>query len=319
MQRARMLVVVVVVVLVAAVGCGTDYAVVLSPRFDRALGHGLTVDVYASVEACSVDGFDEEICSLDQADGFDVAIVDGAAIRIGPSEGTYSNFAVTGIAIGSSTLSIDGDHAGTEVEVAVRPVATTDVFVERWGGYSDLPVERSPVAAFAGSNDILLGQVHHEAGGATLLGHAAWSIDPGPTGSALGPYRTLAVGPTLGRAKLTTAVGGELVVDVVDATAIATMEILQGWTPAVIDELELPVGSILSIYVSAHDATGRAIVGWGPTPAIAVAPAMVVELVNEERYGHIREITVHALAPGAAVAQITWGPRTAELALTVVP
>lgn len=307
------------VLIVVAVGCGTDYAVVVSPRFDRAVGHGLTVDVYASVEACRVDGFDEEICGVDQADGLDIAIVDGAAIRIGPPEGTYSDVTVTGIAIGSSTLSIEGAHAGTEVAVAVRPVETTDAFVERWGGYIELPVERSPVAAFAGSDDIPIGQVHYEAGGAALLGHAAWSLDPGTTGSALGPYRTLAVGPTPGRAKLTTAVGGELVVDVVDATAIATMEILQGWTPAVIDELELPVGSVLSIYVSAHDATGRAIVGWGPTPAFAVAPAMVAELVNEERYGHIREITVHALAPGAAVAQITWGPRTAELAITVVP
>jgi hypothetical protein len=304
-----------VAVLVAGVaGCGTDYYVDLSPRFDRPVGLDLTVDVSAAVVACRMEGFDEEMCNNHQTTGLEVEL-DGATLVLGPPTSTYSDFTLTGVAVGTSTLSIDGEDAGIDVEIAVHPVASSDLYIERWGGVTALPNERGTVAAFTGAS-LLLNQAHEDAAGTFLLGHSPWSLAAGTTGTVLAEYDELVVGPSTGRATVSTAVGGEIAFDVVDGSAIDALEVHQTFADEPIDEVELPVGVRGSVYLRAYDATGRTIVGLGPRPTWNVAP-LIATLDVEEDYGDTREIVIETIEPGTAVAEIAWGPRTFELTIVI--
>jgi hypothetical protein len=298
-----------------AAGCEDYYELTVGPTFDRPLGLALSEQVYANVDHCETQGFDELVCSPDQFDGLTAEVVAGTAVQIAALDGELADFVVTGVEAGDAVVAIDGDHASREIRIEVRPVAASRLSVARWGGGIALPELDSPITAFT-ATVLLARQRHISDDGATLLGTSPWQIDPGPTEVAEADATALATGAVPGRAHITTAIGGELTLDIVDGTAIAAFEIALG-SPGSVTPLRVPAGARVELFLLPRDAAGHAIAGQGPAPVTTASPAGVVDVAPLDRYGDIRAIEVRGLAPGSTTVEVTWGDVVEQLAVDV--
>jgi hypothetical protein len=129
-----------------------------------------------------------------------------------------------------------------------------------------------------------------------LNGYAELALFPGETTATLVPIEDdpvlkrhprhdLAVGPVLGIAKLTTTVGGSLAVEVVDETAIASIEIGER------DLLDSRYNYPQPLFVSARAASGRGIVGCPKVGPKITDTAGILTVTPAKTCGFMLELT----------------------------
>lgn len=155
---------------------------------------------------------------------------------------------------------------------------------------------------------------------ARLFGDADLMLDPGATRAALDTTAlalpVVTVGDQLGTATLTTSVGGQTQLDVVDATSVAELVLVDVFGEDEVSAIELHASR--SFHLIPQHTDGRWILGAGDeAPSVTSSDPGVIAVTLEE--GLTRRAHLEVVSAGQATITATWLGRALEIDVLVSP
>jgi hypothetical protein len=239
-----------------------------------------------------------------------------------------ATFAVSGLTSGVVELSITSPEGARQLSFGVASVEYSRIYLPQSAPWD------SEIAIFVDSTSVYIEQNHYsravdssfsfsERGEAYLMGVSPFSIDRGETDADLDdwagtPNITVFEAHRLsGRAVVTTEVGGELQIDLVDEGAIKGLTLVDDADNAVESSLMLKTGERAELFVRPSDEFGRTIFGNGRalTAGVSGTAADLSSEFSIASQSHV--LIIDAVEPGDSILSASLGSQQVLLSITV--